>query len=270
MQAVEAGGQVEHRAVAVGVDLDALVRPGCGTRSTWPSTKIRPITKVSVNQRRSACTSPCSAANTPSWQVTEESTRITVNVSRVRDVEDLGVLLPLRWQSAARIEKYIANSAAKNMSSLESHTIVPTLTMLGRVSEWIRLLSMAGAAVTRSLLPRDQRRRVAGWPNPAVSWPGGALRPGRWPSLQGVLPRPIVPPTRRRGDRAGHRAPAAVHRRADLHRRPAWTAGWPSCWCSPPALYLYGVHRLRRRGDRWPVAPHGASSSAAGSARSPR
>ena len=65
----------------------------------------------------------------------------------------LGVLLPLARGAAARIEKYIANSAAKNMSSLESHTIVPTLTMFGRVSEWIRLLSMAGAAVTRSLLP---------------------------------------------------------------------------------------------------------------------
>jgi hypothetical protein len=48
----------------------------------------------------------------------------------------------------------MANNAAKNMSSLESHTMVPTLTMLGRVSEWIRLLSMA-AAVTGSLLPRD-------------------------------------------------------------------------------------------------------------------
>jgi hypothetical protein len=42
------------------------------------------------------------------------------------------------------------------MSSLESHTIVPTLTMFGRVSEWILLLSMAEAAVTGSLLPRDQ------------------------------------------------------------------------------------------------------------------
>jgi hypothetical protein len=35
----------------------------------------------------------------------------------------------------ARIEKYMANSAAKNISSLESHTIVPTLTMLGLVNE---------------------------------------------------------------------------------------------------------------------------------------
>ncbi|GID32131.1 hypothetical protein Abr02nite_71140 [Paractinoplanes brasiliensis] len=48
------------------------------------------------------------------------------------------------------------------MSSLESHTIVPTLTMLGRVSEWILLLSMAEAAVTGSLLPRDQSNVLRG------------------------------------------------------------------------------------------------------------
>src|SRR5690348_1810177 len=34
-----------------------------------------------------------------------------------------------------RIVKYIANSAAKNISSLESQTMVPTLTMLGLVRE---------------------------------------------------------------------------------------------------------------------------------------
>ena len=112
---------------------------------------------MSVNQRRSPCTSPRSAANTPIWQVTEESTRITVNVvayGRLRT----SVCSAHCSGAAARIEKYIANSAAKNISSLESQTIVPTLTMLGRVSEWIRLLSMAGAAVTRSLLrPRSRR-----------------------------------------------------------------------------------------------------------------
>ncbi|GAA4898959.1 hypothetical protein GCM10023223_12200 [Stackebrandtia albiflava] len=56
--------------------------------------------------------------------------------------------------AAARMEKYIANNAAKNISSLDSQTIVPTLTMFGRVKEWIRLGSMvASAAVTRPLLP---------------------------------------------------------------------------------------------------------------------
>jgi hypothetical protein len=36
----------------------------------------------------------------------------------------------------ALIVKYIAKSAAKNMSSLESQTIVPTATALGRVILW--------------------------------------------------------------------------------------------------------------------------------------
>ncbi len=44
-----------------------------------------------------------------------------------------------------RIVKYIANRPAKNMSSLDSHTIVPTLTMLGRVSECTLLDSKLGA-----------------------------------------------------------------------------------------------------------------------------
>src|SRR5579875_3416966 len=34
-----------------------------------------------------------------------------------------------------RIVKYMANSDAKNISSEESHTMTPTLTRLGRVSE---------------------------------------------------------------------------------------------------------------------------------------
>jgi hypothetical protein len=38
------------------------------------------------------------------------------------------------------------------MSSLESHTIVPTLTMFGRVSEWIWLFSIL-AVVTGALCP---------------------------------------------------------------------------------------------------------------------
>ncbi len=77
----------------------------------------------------------------------------------------------------ARMEKYIANSAAKNMSSLESQTIVPTLTMFGRVREWIRLLSMAGAAVTRSLLPfttAGDQRGVKPGPAVARSVPSGS------------------------------------------------------------------------------------------------
>ena len=51
----------------------------------------------------------------------------------------------------ARAVKYIANSPAKNISSLDSQTIVPTLTMLGRFSEWIRALMVGAAVVTGAL-----------------------------------------------------------------------------------------------------------------------
>jgi hypothetical protein len=40
--------------------------------------------------------------------------------------------------ACARAVKYIANSPAKNINSLESHTMVPTLTMFGRFSECTR------------------------------------------------------------------------------------------------------------------------------------
>jgi hypothetical protein len=61
--------------------------------------------------------------------------------------------------------KYIANRPAKNISSLESHTIVPTLTMLGRVSEWILLPKLGAAAVevTQALCPARRRDSRRGW-----------------------------------------------------------------------------------------------------------
>src|SRR4051812_16452725 len=142
-----------------------------------PSTKASPITNVRKNHRRNECTSPRSAANTPIWQVTEDATRMIVKVSAY------GTLSCSEWISHwllpsadARIEKNIANNAAKNISSLESQTIVPTLTMLGRVNEWIWLLAMAGAAVTGSLLPLIKRG-----PSRGVEF-RGAVRAGTWPA----------------------------------------------------------------------------------------
>jgi hypothetical protein len=46
-----------------------------------------------------------------------------------------GGQLPPDWDRAV---KYIANSPAKNINSLDSHTMVPTLTMFGRFSECTR------------------------------------------------------------------------------------------------------------------------------------
>ena len=59
----------------------------------------------------------------------------------------------------ALIVKNIANSPAKNMSSLESHTIVPTLTMFGRFSECTRWL-MVGAVTSRIMSSRKLGRPV--------------------------------------------------------------------------------------------------------------
>src|SRR4051812_29820753 len=56
----------------------------------------------------------------------------------------------------ARAVKYMANRPAKNISSLESQMIVPTLTMFGRVKECTRdvskVLLATGAVVTRVIM----------------------------------------------------------------------------------------------------------------------
>jgi hypothetical protein len=50
----------------------------------------------------------------------------------------------------ARVVKYIANRAAKNINSLESQTIVPTATILGRLS---RVGGVATALDMRVIIP---------------------------------------------------------------------------------------------------------------------
>src|SRR3954470_9346836 len=69
------------------------------------------------------------------------------------------------WRARARAVKYMANRPAKNISSLESQMIVPTLTMFGLVRECTRevskVLLATGAVVTRVILAsaggRDDR-----------------------------------------------------------------------------------------------------------------
>src|SRR4051794_4773817 len=98
-------------------------------------------------------TCPRSAANTPSWQVTEESTR-TVVLTEANGTFSFSVFWAHSSGLTERIVKYDANSAAKNISSLESQMIVPTLTMLGR--SWCpcrREAGMVVAVATGSLCP---------------------------------------------------------------------------------------------------------------------
>src|SRR4051794_27902210 len=66
----------------------------------------------------------------------------------------------------ARAVKYMANRPAKNISSLASQTIVPTLTMFGRVRECTRDVSKAllatGAVVTGSSWHRHRALTTSG------------------------------------------------------------------------------------------------------------
>jgi hypothetical protein len=65
-----------------------------------------------------------------------------------------------------RTVKYMAKSPAKNMSSLESHTMVPTLTRFGRVSECTRLdskLDAVAVEVTTALCPATAEESRPGW-----------------------------------------------------------------------------------------------------------
>ena len=101
--------------------------------------KIEPMTKVIANQNRNLSRSPRSAANTPIWQVTELSTRIVVlaaangTFSSCVSSAQISGLTP-------RSVKYIAKRPAKNMSSLDSHTMVPDGHHVRPIGGGVRLL----------------------------------------------------------------------------------------------------------------------------------
>src|SRR6478752_1230091 len=97
--------------------------------------KIAPITKVMTNHERSFFTSPRSAAKTPIWQVKEESTRIVVLVAEKGTLSALACSCQKAGPVTDRSVKYIAKRAAKNISSELSQTMVPTLTMFGRLTD---------------------------------------------------------------------------------------------------------------------------------------
>src|SRR5664279_1053985 len=119
---------------------------------TCPETNTAPMRKVSVYHSRIPHdvtfkrlpvrdARMCSAAWTPSWQVTELSTRISVFTAAYRMSSRPCPYFHSEVVPGAAAElvtlrtvKYAANRAAKNISSLASHTIVPTATMSGPVS----------------------------------------------------------------------------------------------------------------------------------------
>src|ERR1700744_2202809 len=144
-----------------------MVRP-CSVTSAWysnawPRSKYRPIRNVSTYHSRrphlatlktlpSRGTWPRSTADTPIWQVTLESSSTVVLIEPSRTSR----CAPGQWMpspfSTERTVKYIANSAAKNISSEDSQMIVPTLTRLGRLAGVRGTTSPTDAVATTSLL----------------------------------------------------------------------------------------------------------------------
>src|SRR3954469_19097500 len=106
---------------------------------------------------------PRSAAKTPSWQVSEDSTRI-VGLTAANGTFSFSVLIAHRSGLTARMVKYDANRAAKNISSLESQMIVPTLTMLGR--SWCPCSREAGIVEAVATEVIMSRALAGGHPDP--------------------------------------------------------------------------------------------------------
>src|SRR5215472_14410260 len=100
---------------------------------------------------------PRSTANTPIWQVTLDNTRTVVLVApsgRFRLAIGHGRPWPL---STERIVKYIANSAAKNMSSLDNQMMVPTLTRFGLLAGVRGTASVTDAVATKVIITTPRR-----------------------------------------------------------------------------------------------------------------
>src|SRR3954470_16250131 len=158
------------------------------------------------------------------------------------------------WVDRARAVKYMANRPAKNISSLESQMIVPTLTMFGRVKECTRdvskVLLATGAVVTRVIMASGEGHDDCG-----CDGRGGKV----------ISSLPIPPPTAKRGStatRLGRVNPAAdtavpasvlvySHRsqvrdavRTAVGRRPAADVG-PVTWleCTTGAEVVAAVDR---------------------------
>src|SRR3954454_9611697 len=130
--------------------------------------------KLITYQNRSRLTWPRSAAHTPNWHVTLDSTRMIVfTVAYGMSSSACGQGLP--WpRLTERMVKYIANSAAKNMSSEDNQTIVPTWTRLARRAPCGAVVVIADAVATPSIIAAHQ---VGSPHDPPIS-PGDAGRRG--------------------------------------------------------------------------------------------
>src|ERR1700759_1501032 len=94
--------------------------------------------------------------------------------------------------STERIVKYIANSAAKNMSSLDNQMMVPTLTRFGRLAGVRGTGSVTDAVATKVIITTPRRGCAADPPTSLFSLKktegrAAVSADGKAPASQGVL-----------------------------------------------------------------------------------
>src|ERR1700761_6037096 len=100
--------------------------------------------------------------------------------------------------STERIVKYIANSAAKNMSSLDNQMMVPTLTRFGLLAgpRGTACVSVTDAVATKVIITTPRRGSAPdplffpgeGPGNPASQGGPAPLRPPETPAVAAVCP----------------------------------------------------------------------------------
>ena len=93
-----------------------------------------------------------SAAKTPNWHVTELSTRTMVLANAMGTLSSCVFSCQTSGEVARRV-KYMAKSPAKNITSEDNHTMVPTDTMSGRFGS-VRTGTLGAwvAVVTRAIM----------------------------------------------------------------------------------------------------------------------
>src|SRR5580693_934300 len=156
---------------------------------------------------------PRSTAKTPSWQVTlDSSSTVVLMAPSVRSRCAPGHLRP-SLLSTERMVKYIANRAAKNISSEDSQMMVPTLTRLGLLAGERGVIS-ADAVATEPIITTLRRGSPRDPPSKS------ALRPCRYRAVCSMAcheGRCVQPRRRRAGpDQARHRL-SPRHGRAGSH-----------------------------------------------------
>src|SRR5689334_9280374 len=155
----------------------------------------RPCSRVQIFHHRSARVVGWnrSAAKTPIWHQTELSTRFSV-FTAAYGTSSFAVSVVQRSGRTDRMVKYIAKRPAKNINSLDSHTMVPTCTMLGRFTPTCACGVSAREAVATGAIIALRGQVRSGGRSGRVAWcgAGGGGAPARATGTIAATPHGVL------------------------------------------------------------------------------